>query len=413
EVRLLTEHAGDARYRAAHINEHDGALYLATDHGSEFFRLARIDLTSGERRWLTEDRWDVQAVAWSRDDRSLAFTKNEDGTSRLYRLEVSALHEAARVVSDVPNGQVGSLSWAHRDRRIALTLSSPTQGTESWIVDQESRARRLTYASISGVPSETFVEPEQIHYPSFDGLQIPAYYYRPRGRSGPFPVVVDVHGGPEGQSTNGFAPLRQYLVNCGFAVLAPNVRGSSGYGRSYGHLDDVRKRMDSVADLAQCVPWLTAHGDADPKAIAVMGGSYGGFMVLAAVTHYPDLWAAGVDTVGIANLRSFMQNTSAYRRHLRESEYGSIERDGDFFDEISPIHHVDKIKAPMMIIHGANDPRVPVDEAEQIVGALQARSHPVSYLRFEDEGHGIVKLHNRITTYTAIAHFLDAHLKRQ
>jgi dipeptidyl aminopeptidase/acylaminoacyl peptidase len=412
DMRLLTEHSGDALYRMAHLSSFDGALYLATDEGGEFFRLARIDLTTGERRWLTQDRWDVQGVAWSADDRSLVFAKNEDGTSRLYYLELSEQNEEAQLVSGIPTGQVGGLAWSHHDRRVAFTLSSPTQGTEAWILDPESGAQRLTFASISGVPHETFVEPELIHYTSFDGLQIPAYYYRPAGRTGPFPVVVDVHGGPEGQSANGFAPLRQYLVNCGFAVLAPNVRGSSGYGRTYGHLDDVRKRMDSVADLAHCVDWLTAHGNADPKAIAVMGGSYGGFMVLAAVTHYPDLWAAGVDTVGIANLRSFMQNTSAYRRHLRESEYGSIEQDGDFFDEISPIHHVDNIKAPMMIIHGANDPRVPVDEAEQIVGALQARSHPVSYLRFEDEGHGIVKLHNRITTYTAIAHFLDAHLNR-
>jgi dipeptidyl aminopeptidase/acylaminoacyl peptidase len=168
--------------------------------------------------------------------------------------------------------------------------------------------------------------------------------------------------------------------------------------------------MDSVADLAACVDWLVEYGNANREAIAVMGSSYGGFMTLAAVTHYPELWAAGVDIVGISNLRTFIENTSSYRRHVRESEYGTIEADGAFFDEISPIHHVDKIVAPMLIIHGANDPRVPVSEADQIVEALQQRNQPVEYLRFDDEGHGVVKLANRITTYNKVGEFLLEHL---
>jgi len=202
----------------------------------------------------------------------------------------------------------------------------------------------------------------------------------------------------------------QYLVHRGYAVLGPNVRGSTGYGKAYTHLDDVRLRMDSVADLRAAVEWLRDHGGADPARIAVMGGSYGGFMTLAAITTYPELWAAAVDIVGIANFVTFLEQTGPWRRKLREPEYGSLERDRDFLEAISPINHLDRIVAPLLVIHGANDPRVPVGEAEQIVAGLRARERPVRYLRFEDEGHGIVKLPNRIRAYTEVARFLDRYL---
>ena len=193
-------------------------------------------------------------------------------------------------------------------------------------------------------------------------------------------------------------------------MLAPNVRGSSGYGNHYMSLDDVRKRMDSVADLKAAVEWLHSSGYADPKKIIVWGGSYGGFMVLSAITTYPDLWAAGVDIVGIANMLTFLENTSSYRRKLRTPEYGDPEVDRDFLIEISPIHQIDRITAPLMVIHGARDPRVPVGEAEQIVTSLRQRNHPVEYQRFEDEGHGITKLKNRLVCYPIVADFLDKYV---
>jgi dipeptidyl aminopeptidase/acylaminoacyl peptidase len=223
-------------------------------------------------------------------------------------------------------------------------------------------------------------------------------------------VVVQVHGGPESQSRPAFNPVVQYFVNRGYAVFLPNVRGSTGYGKSYAHLDDRRKRMDSVRDLAACVEWLVRDGGADPRRIAVMGGSYGGFMTLAAVTSYPELWAAGVDIVGIANWRTFLENTGAFRRKHREAEYGSLEEDGDFLDEISPIHRADRIRVPMIILHGANDPRVPVGESDQIVRVLKEHEVPVEYHRYPDEGHGLVKLQNKVHGYTAIGDFLDRHV---
>ncbi len=195
-------------------------------------------------------------------------------------------------------------------------------------------------------------------------------------------------------------------------MLAPNVRGSTGYGYDYQSLDDVRLRMDSVKDLQYAALWLKESGTADPQSIAVMGGSYGGFMVLSALTTYPDLWAAGVDIVGIANFVTFLENTGPWRRRLREAEYGSLERDREFLEQISPIRSVACITAPLFVVHGANDPRVPVNEAEQIVSALRARNVPVEYMRFEDEGHGLIKRANRLIAYPAIARFLDKYVRK-
>ena len=226
------------------------------------------------------------------------------------------------------------------------------------------------------------------------------------------PVIVSVHGGPEGQERPGFNPLYQYYLSRGYAVLATNVRGSTGYGKTFTHLDDVAKREDSVKDLAFAVDWLKASGVADPKRVAVMGGSYGGYMTLAAITLYPELWAAAVDTVGIANWESFFKNTSGYRRRQREVEYGSMEKDGDFLRSISPIAKVDRIKCPLFVIAGKNDPRVPYTEAEQIVGALRKRGASVEYKLYDDEGHGVSKLKNRLELYPLVADFLDKNMKK-
>ena len=207
-----------------------------------------------------------------------------------------------------------------------------------------------------------------------------------------------------------YSPLIQYLVGQGFNIVAPNVRGSSGYGKTYVHLDDVEKRLDSVHDVACLVEHLVKTGVADPKRIAVMGASYGGFMTLSCVARYPELWAAGVDTVGMSNLETFLENTAEYRRAHRESEYGTLAHDRETLRRVSPIFKVDQITAPMMVIHGANDPRVPVSEAEQIVASLKNRGVPVKYLRYEDEGHGLSKRKNQFDCYPQVAAFLKEQL---
>jgi len=219
-----------------------------------------------------------------------------------------------------------------------------------------------------------------------------------------------VHGGPASQIQADFDPRFQFFLSRGYAILAPNVRGSSGYGKAYRALDDVDLRMDSVADLKHAVEWLWTSGEVDPDRIAIYGRSYGGFMVLSAITTYPDLWAAAIDVVGIANWITFLENTGPWRRAHREKEYGSLERDRALLESISPIHQMDRIQAPLMVIHGANDPRVPVSEADQIVQSLRARAHPVEYLRYEDEGHKISKLGNRVDSFTKMAEFLARYL---
>jgi dipeptidyl aminopeptidase/acylaminoacyl peptidase len=314
---------------------------------------------------------------------------------------------------DLPPGVCGFLNFAADSTALTFSMSGPQHPWDVWVYDlHEFRAHQVTQSSLAGIPRSSFVSPDLVHYPTFDARSIPGYLYRPPSMaSGNLPVVVDVHGGPESQRRVDFNPIYQYLLHRGFAVFAPNVRGSTGYGREYTHLDDVGKRMDSVADLAYAARWLSDSDVAAPDRIAVLGGSYGGFMVLAALTNNPELWAAGVDIVGIANFVTFLENTGPWRRHLREAEYGSLEHDRALLEAISPIHKVDRIRVPLMVIHGANDPRVPIGEAEQIVASINARGGVVEYLRFDDEGHGIVKLANRLVCYPEIAEFLNRHLR--
>jgi dipeptidyl aminopeptidase/acylaminoacyl peptidase len=380
-----------------------GSVYLATYRDGDSMRLARLDLLSLELTYLTPDDWDVEEVELSRDGRYLLASRNVEGYSDLLLFS-----GRGRRMPDLglPEGIVGGFEFSPDSKRLAFTLTGPTRNADVWVLDlPEGDARRLTRSSRAGIPPRTFRRPELVRYPTFDGREIPALFYEPDGDDAP--VIVNVHGGPEGQSRPAFAPVTQYLLNRGYAVFSPNVRGSTGYGKAYTHLDDVELRMDSVRDLAHAAHWLHEKGHGR---IALNGGSYGGFMVLAALTEYPELWSAGVDIVGIANFVTFLENTGSYRRALRESEYGSLERDREFLESISPIHKAEKITAPLMVVHGKNDPRVPVGEAEQIVDRVRKNGGAVEYLLYEDEGHGLAKLKNRLDAYPKIASFLDRQL---
>lgn len=389
-------------------------LYLVSNRGRQFLSLAWLDLGTREMVYLRDDAWDVEGLALSDDGRHMALVSNDDGYSRLELFDVSDGWEARRSLPapDLPGGVIPELSWSRDGRLLAITCFPPDDAMDVWIWDViERRLWRATRSSLGGIPRETFVAPTLMHYPTFDGRQIPAFLYLPQGREPrDLPVIINVHGGPEGQSRPSFNPVVQYFVSQGYAVLLPNVRGSTGYGYEYQSLDDVQLRMDSVADLQHAALWLQESRIADALRIAVMGGSYGGFMVLAAITTYPHLWSAAVDIVGIANFVTFLEHTGPWRRKHRESEYGSLENDRAFLESISPINHVADITAPLFVIHGANDPRVPVGEAEQIVAALRARHVPVEYLRFEDEGHGLVKRANKLVAYPAVAGFLGRYV---
>ncbi|MBN1246326.1 MAG: S9 family peptidase [Anaerolineae bacterium] len=444
EARALLATGEPARFSGMRYAPEGDSLYLITDIDSDFLYVAQLDLTksSGGReglRPLIQPAWDCGALELSPDGRWLAYTVNVEGGDHVFLLDLkSGQVRSAPQFSDTP-GIVpdDKLSFSPDGRYLAFAFSSSTHTTDIVLWDladtdlrQRDKVRWATRSSHGGLPPSGFVAPELIFYPTFDRIgsegstgadagtnhrfaqrQIPAWFYRPEVASErPIPAVVMVHGGPESQFRPYFHFLIQYLVGNGYAVLAPNVRGSTGYGKAYSHLDDVEKRMDSVADLAHAAQWLKAQVEIDADRVAVYGGSYGGFMVLAALTTYPDLWAAGVDIVGISNLATFLENTSDYRRAHREAEYGSLAWDRDFLEAIAPINHIDQVTAPLMVVHGRNDPRVPLSEAEQLVTALQERDIPVRFLVFDDEGHGIVKLANKLVAYPAIVEFLNEYL---
>lgn len=415
EVTALTTQAGTACYIDARWAPDGEGIYVLTDRDREFLAPARLDLDTGATELLEETEWDAEALALSPDGRWLAYALNVDGYSHLILRD---LRRGDRMrVEGLPPGVVGARLDTHRvefspdGARLAFSFEGARHNPDIWTYEiQSGELVRYTRSSLAGIPRDALADPKLVRYRSFDGLEVSGYLFRPSGSKSGMPTVVYVHGGPESQFRPTFSPVIQYLVHRGYAVFAPNVRGSTGYGNTYMHLDDVGRRMDAVADLKYGVEWLSGDGLADPDRIAVMGGSYGGFMVLAALTTYPELWAAGVDVVGIANFVTFLENTGPWRRRMRQAEYGLLDRDRHILEEISPIHRVDRIEAPLLVIHGANDPRVPVGEAEQIVRSLEKRGHPVEYLPFRDEGHGIVKLENKLVAYPAMGDFLDRHL---
>jgi dipeptidyl aminopeptidase/acylaminoacyl peptidase len=319
--------------------------------------------------------------------------------------------EAAEGV-DIPPSVVGSMSWSNDGESLALSLSSPTMNSDVWILRPLERSvRRLTFSSTNGIPGSTFSPAESFHYKSFDDLEVQAFFYR-SPFPGPRPLVVMLHGGPESQFRPGFNPLIQFLVRLGFVVVAPNFRGSTGYGRAFTHLDDVYNRMDTVKDALLVVAKVRERAQIDANEVVAWGGSYGGFMVLASLYTAPEMWAAGVDIVGISNFVTFLENTGPWRRKLRIAEYGDPVKDRAFLEGISPLNNAHLIKAPLFIIHGTNDPRVPVGEAGQIIQTMHKLGREAHLLLYPDEGHGLVKLENRVDGYSKAVEFIMSHLGR-
>ena len=424
---LLTPHTDASQFGGVHFLSNNEIL-LGTNDKREFMGLARMNLDTKAIRMFENANWDVSGGTLSDDEKMFAYTINREGFSELYIVNTKDIGKKSEAVKLPAQGIVGGMEFSKDGNRLALSFASSRHNSDVWIYDLKSKKlTQVTTSDRANISQESFIAPQLIKYKTFDGKEIPAWYYKPKPlnlsvtpiasetknvRVGDknLPVIVSVHGGPEGQERPGFNPLYQYYLSRGYAVLATNVRGSTGYGKTFTHLDDVEKREDSVKDLAASVEWLKANG-ADAKRIAVMGGSYGGYMTMAAITLYPDLWAAAVNTVGIVNWETFLKNTSGYRRRQREVEYGMLERDIDFLRRISPIAKVDKIKTPLFVIHGKNDPRVPYTEAEQIVKILKDKGAIVEYKLYDDEGHGISKLKNRLELYPLVADFLDKYMK--
>ncbi|HTO25020.1 MAG TPA: prolyl oligopeptidase family serine peptidase, partial [Gaiellaceae bacterium] len=363
DVVHVSPHGDEAEYlRPVWLADSSGFL-AATNEDRDTFAIRRYDLESRSWETVVESRWDLEC-AGDDAERSLLVLANEDGYSRLELRDPRTL-ELREEVPLPGRGVVAQPVFSKDGSLLAFGFARATEPYDVYLYDLDAHALTRLTVSPRDVDPATLVEPELHRFASFDGESIPVFLYEPEGE-GPFPVVVSVHGGPESQARPEFAPLTQHLVSRGYAVAVPNVRGSTGYGKRYEHLDDIEKRLDSVRDLAALHEWLEARPEIDGSEAVLYGRSYGGYMVLAGLAFQPDLWAAGIECVGIASLVTFLENTSAYRRAAREREYGSLERDRDFLVEASPLTHVDAIRAPLFVQHGRHDPRVPVGESEQI-----------------------------------------------
>jgi len=372
-------------------------IVTASDENSQFQRLVRVDLTSGERQVLTPDLgWNVESFDLSPDGRTIAYVVNDAGRSTLRLMDARTLRQLP--APQLPAGIVSGVTFDRQSRNVGFTLNSATAPGDVYSWDM--RARRLTrwtQSETGGIPPETFVEPELIRWTSFDGLEITGFLYRPR-TPGPHPVIVNIHGGPESQYRPGFSATIQYWVNeLGIAVIAPNVRGSDGYGKDFLALDNGPLRENSVRDIGALLDWIDRENSLDSQRVVVYGGSYGGYMVLASMVHYNDRLAGAVDIVGISNFVSFLENTSGYRRDLRRAEYGD-ERDPEMravFDRISPLNNISRVNRPILVIHGYNDPRVPVSEAEQIYAAVRNNGGEAWLMIAMNEGHGFARRENQ------------------
>lgn len=397
----------------AEFSKDGKGVFFLSNYGSEFKKLFYIDLKTKKIIPITDAiDWDVEGITISKDGANLAFSVNANGSSKVYIMSTKTFKYSEP--KNLPKGEIGGFAFSPDSKKFAFTMNSSFSPGDVFVYSlKDQKAEQWTFSEVGGLNTSKFIEPVLIQYPTFDSVDgkprmIPAYYYKPKG-NGPFPVVINFHGGPEGQFRPGFASYFQFLLNeLGVAVIAPNVRGSDGYGKTFLDLDNGFLRENSVKDGGALLDWIAKQPELDAKRICVYGGSYGGYMVLAMLTHYNDRLAAGIDVVGISNFVTFLENTSEYRRDLRRVEYGD-ERNPEmreFLEKISPLNNAHKISKPLFVIQGLNDPRVPTSEAEQIVAKVRQNGGDVWYLLAKDEGHGFRKKSNRDYYNAAVALFL-------
>jgi len=400
-------------YSNAQFSKDGKGVYFTSDEGSEFMRLAYMDLATKKAEVLTPNTsWSVEALAPSWDGKKIAYVTNEDGLTVLHLMDTTTRKELPK--PKLPAGLIGGLMWHRNGRDLAFTVSAATSPGDCYSLDVTTGKVERWTRSETAVVTDAFPEPELVRWQSFDGKMISGFLYRPPAKfTGKRPVLVEIHGGPEGQSRPGFLGSRNYLLNeLGIALIRPNVRGSTGYGKTFTDLDNGFLRENSYKDINALFDWIATRADLDAQRIAVTGGSYGGHMTLAISTFYSDRVRCSVDVVGMSNLVTFLEHTEAYRRDLRRVEYGD-ERDPkmrEFLERIAPMNNIEKIRKPMMVVSGKNDPRVPVSESDQIVAALKKQGTPVWYLMAKDEGHGYQKKTNQDYQFYATIVFLQEFL---
>jgi dipeptidyl aminopeptidase/acylaminoacyl peptidase len=394
----LTPADDSVSYGGAEFSADGRGVYVTSDQGSEFQRLAYLDLgTRAVTPLVTTIPWDVETADLSPDGRTIAFVTNEAGVSRLYLYDVASRRH--RAMPEVPAGVLGGVEWRDDSRELGFSVNNARSPSDVYSLDVGTgRVTRWTESELGGLPAAELSEPVLARWSSFDEREITGFYYRPAARfTGKRPVVINIHGGPESQSRPVFQGRSNYFLNeLGVAIIYPNVRGSTGYGKTFVKLDNGMKREDSVKDIGALLDWIARQPELDASRVMITGGSYGGYMTLAAAFHYNDRICCSLDVVGISNYNTFLKNTESYRRDLRRAEYGD-ERDprmAAFFERTAPLNNAEKMRKPMFVVQGGNDPRVPRSEAEQMVARIKQNGLPVWYLMANDEGHGFRKKNN-------------------
>lgn len=417
----------DTRWQAVKFLDAHHFLVI-TDHQADFNRLATI---SADGDFITyrsiENDFQMmcEATTTCKGSEDVYFATNEEGYSHVYRGQfdesrVSELTEVRLPMKGVlQSGDQRSfskgMSLSADGSKLAVSMSNSVESSNVWILSTKTlNTWKATNSQMAGLSPNDFSSEALVRFASFDDLSVPYFRYLPKGGmpANGWPAIFIIHGGPEAQIRPEFNPVLQFFVNAGYAVITPNIRGSTGYGKRYMDLDNVEKRLDSIKDIEQLFYFVRQHEKKiDSSRVVIYGASYGGFSVLSAITEYPDLWAASIDIVGISNFITFLENTAKWRRGLRESEYGSLETDYEMLKEISPIHKVDRIQCPLFIIQGDNDERVPLSESLQIFEKVRQRNIPVELMRFPDEGHGLAKLSNRTKAYGRLLEWLEENVK--
>ena len=415
EKTLITPKGGaKIAYGGGQFSKDGKGIYVTTDKDSEFQRLAYVDPASKQHNYLSSHiSWDVDEFDLSYDGRTIAFVTNEDGFGVLHLLDTKTAKE--KPVPDLPKGIASGVRWHKNNRDLGFNITSARSTSDVYSLDvQTGKVDRWTYSETGGLNTANFSEPQLIHWKSWDGREISGFLYRPPAKfTGKRPVIVNIHGGPEGQFRPGFLGRNNYYLNeLGLAMIFPNVRGSTGYGKTFLTMDNGLLREGSYKDINFLLDWIQTQSDLDANRVLVTGGSYGGFMTLAVATNYNNRICCSVDVVGPSNLVTFLEHTSGYRQDLRRVEYGD-ERDPkmrDFLERIAPFNKTKNITKPLFVIAGKNDPRVPASESEQMVSNVRQNGTPVWWLEAKDEGHGFRKKKNQDYQFYATVMFVKEYL---
>ena len=411
---LLTPHDGERTYSANDVSPDGKSVLITSNAGDGYDNVGLLDIASKKIRWLTQDKWEISGESFSPDGKFLTYTANVDGNTDIYLYDVASGKAHALPLPKGVNHVAGTSPFTHDNSRLLYYHTGPTAPGDLWVYDlADGKSHQLTHSLVGGVRSEDMVEPQLVHYPSKDGKwTISAFVYVPYNlpHKAEHPAIVYVHGGPTAQTMNTFNRFVQYMANQGYIVIAPNYRGSTGYGKEFQHANLFDMGGGDLQDILAAADWVKQTGYVDPKKLILMGGSYGGYMTMMGVTKAPELWAAGVPIVPFVNWFTEIQNEDPVLQQSDLATMGDPEKNKSLYEDRSPINFVDKIKAPLYLLAGGHDPRCPKTEAQQVVDAIKKRGGVVEYKVYENEGHGFSKVENQIDAYKRVADFLKAHV---